>query len=221
LASALFAGSGTGGAGGVYRSSDEGSTWTGFGADQSILPAVNAVAPDPTDASKVYVGTDAGAYATSKKQDGTLKWVTNGALADRRVFALVVDPASASTLLAGTDAGLYQSVDAGLTWAAVSGLQATAIYVLLFDPESPSTVYAGTDSGVFRSLDRGSSWKATNPGLTDLAVDALSVASAAPPSLYAGTLGGSVFRFGVELTQRLPAVRVRRTVHPRETPPRP
>ena len=176
-------------------STDAGTTWTApFGFWLNTLPIVNAIAVDPISSSTFYIGTEAGAYKTILDKKGNLQWMTNGALEQRIVFALLLDPGAVSTLYAGTDNGLYKSVDGGLSWkSATNGLTAGSVYVLLVDPTSPSTFYAGTDSGVFRSTDGGSTWASFGRGLGPNAIDAL----APGPGfiLYAGTLGGSVYRY--------------------------
>lgn len=58
----------------VYRSTNSGATWTARpGTAPNVLPAVpaTAVAVDPTDSNRVYVGTDIGVYTTV---DGGLNW---------------------------------------------------------------------------------------------------------------------------------------------------
>jgi hypothetical protein len=74
-------------------------------------------------------------------------------------------------------------------------LTATAVFALLRDPTSPSTIYAGTNTGVFRSTDGGASWASFGQGLDAFGVDALAIRPGLDFALYAGTLGGSVWRF--------------------------
>ena len=59
------------------------------------------------------------------------------------------------------------------------------------DPAT-SAVYVGTFHGVFRSADQGKSWTAMRDGLLNQDVRAL-VIGGAPPRLWAGTAGGSVY----------------------------
>jgi photosystem II stability/assembly factor-like uncharacterized protein len=58
----------------VYRSADGGATWTARpGTGVNVLPAVpaTAVAVDPSDPNRVYVGTDIGVYTSL---DGGANW---------------------------------------------------------------------------------------------------------------------------------------------------
>jgi hypothetical protein len=156
----------------------------------------------------LIVGTDAGIYGSLLNQKGGFDWVTNGGLASRVVFALVLDPASATTVYAGADGGLFKSTDGAMTWTQVTnGMTATNVFALLFDPASPSTFYAGTDAGVFRSTDGGSSWTPINLGLTNLVIDALIPAPGPDGVLYAATNGGGVFFLTDELETRAPVVK--------------
>jgi hypothetical protein len=149
---------------------------------------------------------------------GGVGWVTNGALASRRVFAVVEDPTSASIIYAGTDNGLYKSTDGGTSFGTqvTNGLTATAIYVLLFDPASPSTFYAGTDAGIFKSTDGGASW--VNIGLTNLPIFSLSLGPGPSGAFYAGANGTGVYLLSTELEKRSTISRSRGHSPPRTVP---
>jgi hypothetical protein len=54
-------------------------------------------------------------------------------------------------------------------------------------------VQVGDGNGVYRSTDGGTTWKPLE-GLTNGDVAALAVSSGSSPILYAGTVGGGVFR---------------------------
>ncbi len=193
----------------AQKSIDAGTTFNQYGFSNASLPIFNAIAVDPTTSATVLVGTDAGVYGDQVRGGNGDEWVTNGALATRRVFALAFLPSSSSTLFAGTDAGLYKSTDGGVSWTPVAnGLTATGIYALLFDPASASTVHAGTDAGVFESMDNGSSWTPMKVGLTNPVVNAIGRAPGPDGALYAATNGAGVFVFSSEAASRAAVIKV-------------
>jgi photosystem II stability/assembly factor-like uncharacterized protein len=196
-------------AGVAAKSTDGGLTFNQYGFSSSSLPIFNAIAVDPTTASTVIVGTDAGVYGDQVRGGNGSEWGTNGALAARRVFALACVPSSSSTLLAGTDRGLFKSTDGGVSWTPVTnGLTATVIVSLLFDPAEASTVYAGTDAGVFVSTDNGASWITMNVGLPNLLVETVVRAPGPGGAQYAATNGAGVFVLSAELEKQAPVNKV-------------
>jgi subtilisin family serine protease/photosystem II stability/assembly factor-like uncharacterized protein len=181
---------------GVVVSRDGGHTWR-----KNNLPVlVTAIAADPHDPSRIWLGGPNGLY----RSDDQGQTVTR--LSTVPVSALAVDPHSSSHLVVG-GAGLYTTSDGGrhLTAAATSGYR-LSITALAFGAHG--AVYAGdggsTDAaglpvggrGVLVSRDGGSSYDNISAGLADLDVESL---AQSPDGhwLYAGTGGGSVYRYRV------------------------
>jgi len=137
--------------GGVWRSRDNGATWTPLTDDQPSL-AMGALAIDPTNPNIIYAGTgEAHLAGDSYYGAGLLKSSDGGS-----TWIQVSGPVSAR--------------DPKLP----SFLNAT-FHVLVIDPASPSTIYAVTAGGALASAsgfidgaplgDRGI-WKSTDGGLT-------------------------------------------------------
>ncbi|HKQ79053.1 MAG TPA: Ig-like domain-containing protein [Blastocatellia bacterium] len=176
---ALFAGTN---GGGVYRSSDDGQSWTavnnglsGQGLNVYALLSVGAT---------LYAGTDGGVYRSS---DGAQSWTAG------RVFICCVHTllSVGTNLYAGTyGGGVIRSSDGGQNWTVVNnGLSGYGLYVVAFHSVG-TNLYAGTyGGGVYRSSDGGESWTVVNNGLPNggLYVNALLSVGV---DLYAGTLGG-------------------------------
>lgn len=129
-------------AGGVFRSDDAGASWRslmdGFDVDPtdfaSASLACGAIAIDPDDVDRVYVGTGEGdthsifsnrivnalpAYrgiGPIRSDDGGKTWLTETCatgspdLAGDAFFALAVDPRDRENVVAATSLGLYQRV---------------------------------------------------------------------------------------------------------------
>lgn len=98
--------------GGVFKSIDGGGSWTNVG-----LPNIRifGLGIDPTTASVVYVGTDAGTFKTV---NGGATWapICDGLYLDCTSYAIVVDPRSPSTVYAAASVGVFESSNAGQDW---------------------------------------------------------------------------------------------------------
>jgi hypothetical protein len=95
---------------------------------------------------------------------------------------------SGSRIFAGSDgAGIFVTTNNGDNWSATSQTSGT-IYTMIL---SGSTIIAGGTSGIKTSTNNGVSWVEQNQGLASGNVSCLLSDGL---YLYAGTLGGSVFR---------------------------
>jgi photosystem II stability/assembly factor-like uncharacterized protein len=173
---------------------------------------VLAVAADPTDPKRLWVGYYAsGGFATSL--NGGQSWSTGAVgLDDNPIFDLLPVPADSSSLLepakssfllgenqggvlwAATRDGLLQSLDAGASWQPAPGnLPLLAAFALAVD--STGRLYVGLDgAGVYAQTQNGPGWEALATGgpLASAAVISLAV-SPDGQQLYAGTPGQGVF----------------------------
>lgn len=128
------------GGGGIFKSTDGGSTWSP--AKNGFLPSttIQALAVDTATTSTIFAGTNAGVFKTT---DAGANWQpsSNGLLSnDIRSLAI-----SASVIYAGTSGGIFKSTNGGANWnASRTGLTSQIISVLLIDG---ATVYAGTGGG--------------------------------------------------------------------------
>jgi photosystem II stability/assembly factor-like uncharacterized protein len=179
---------------GVLVSRDGGRTWR-----KNDLPElVTAIAADPTDPERIWLGGPSGLYIS----DDEGQTVTQ--LSSAPVSALAVDPRNPSHLVVG-GTSLSESHDGGrhLSAAITSGFR---LNVTAIEFGAHGTVYAadgaGSDSaglpvggrGVLASRDGGRSWQNVSAGLDNLDVESLAV-SPDGQWLYAGTTGGSVYRY--------------------------
>ncbi len=142
---------------------------------------------NPTNASIMYAAAVGG--GVWKTTDGGANWVpmTDLAIPNIAVTALVFDPSNYNKIYAGTGegffngdalrgAGIFVTLDAGSTWSRLASTDNTNFqYVMdiVVSPRNPQRVYAATRTGVFRSNDGGGSWTSvatgTN-GCSDLAL---------------------------------------------------
>jgi hypothetical protein len=193
---------------GIYRTEDDGATWTIIGARlaglrirELVAPRVPSTVPDEpillaaTD-SGVFRSTDAGANFTN---------VLPGV-----VTSLVGDPIDSTVVWAAIpQTGVFRSADAGATWTATSTIQdpfmastnrvELAITRVPYTTGSPLVVYAAIASGshayVYRTEDVGASWIFMGSPTTQEAVNFGAVAG-----LFPGQQSNTHFSLAVDPT---------------------
>jgi len=124
-------------AGGVFRSTDSGSTWESVGLATTGAQGL-FVGVSPQTANLVYAVTNGGGIF--KSVDGGTNWT-----AVRSGFGrLVFDPVSASTLyFVSSFEGILKTTNGGQTWTPVNkGLNAASATSVAIDPVFPSILYA-------------------------------------------------------------------------------
>lgn len=182
--------------GGVWRSGDQGNTWTPL-FDQQLALGIGepgGVAIDPNNTTTIYVGTS-GRVASNAEPDTILQ----------------------------NAAGLFKSTDGGASWIALgSGFPAANtgnaslfasqnqwINVIIVDPANSNVLYLGSTRGVFTSSDGGQNWTPAagiNGDARSLVLDL-----STPPGariLYAGVSGRGAFSStngGISFTRVLSA----------------
>ncbi|MDR3690762.1 MAG: hypothetical protein P4L46_15400 [Fimbriimonas sp.] len=183
--------------GGVWKSTDGGSTWTWLSANWPML-GVNCMVVDPKHGQTIYVGLGdyhgeiGGSYGIMKTTDGGNTWTEIAAqtMGPVGVDRILVDPTNDQILIAGTGdvasvqtshaGSLYRSTNGGITWTPLSvGGSACTWPALAASTPVGSTVrfYAvaggigpsGTgNSRVFKSDDHGATWQSlASPVTTD------------------------------------------------------
>jgi photosystem II stability/assembly factor-like uncharacterized protein len=177
--------------GGVWRSTDFGSTWTPLFDNQST-GSIGAIAVAPTDPNIIYVGAGAGIIrpdlATGdgfyKSTDAGKTWTHTQALRDSQMIAdIEVDPTNANRLFVAvlghpygpnTERGIFRSTNGGLTFEKVLYKdEYTSGNDVRIDPKDPNTVYAALwqqqqgfyENGAFSGTD-GGIFKSTDGGST-------------------------------------------------------
>jgi photosystem II stability/assembly factor-like uncharacterized protein len=191
--------------GGVYRSTNGGSTWTHF--ENLPISQFYTVEAHPKEPFKVYGGM----------QDNGVKRTTTGALNDWSNvtggdgFEVHVDPNSTQVIYSESQFGaLRRSINGGATFAgATSGLSGRLNWKtpLAFDPTPggtglTTTLYAGSNL-LFRSTNSAASWSAISGDLTDGnggvngvvfgSITAIAVAPSNRSTIYIGTDDGNVW----------------------------
>jgi hypothetical protein len=152
--------------GGVWKTTNGGSTWTPLTDDQPSL-SIGSIALDPSDPNTIYVGTGEeyglfqfGSYygaGVLKSTDGGTTWTQLGAslfgapfsscgiCGGAYVGSLAIHPTQSQILLAGvaqsnSGNGIYRSADGGVSWTPVLSMGIAGTEVL-FDPTNGNTAY--------------------------------------------------------------------------------
>ena len=176
--------------GGLYKSKDNGVSWTAMNTGLTNLN-IYSVAIDQTTPSTLYAGTNGGGLF--KSTDSGVNWAAiNAGLTNANIYAVAIDPTTPAILYTGTFGGVFKSMDGGANWLAINaGLTNTMIYSVAIDPNRPAILYAGTvGGGVFKSTDSGANWVAINTGLTNTIIYSVVIDPLTSSTLYAGTNAG-------------------------------
>jgi photosystem II stability/assembly factor-like uncharacterized protein len=146
-------------AGGVWKTSDAGRTWTPIFDNQSIA-SIGALAVAPSDPNVIYVGTgEADMRSDISFGDGVYKstdagktWTHVGLSDTQQIARVLVDPHDANVVLVAAlghgfgpnaERGVFRSTDGGKSWNKVLYKdENTGAVDLAFDPDDARTVYA-------------------------------------------------------------------------------
>ena len=176
--------------GGVWRSTDFGSTWTPL-FDQQTTGSIGAIAVAPSDPNIIYVGTGAGIIrpdlATGdgvfKSTDAGKTWQHLGLRDSEMIANIEVDPGNPNRLFVAAlghpygpnaERGIFRSVDGGVTFEKVLYVdEYTSGNDVRIDPSQPGTVYAALwqqqqgffENGAFGGTN-GGIFKSTDGGST-------------------------------------------------------
>ena len=176
---------------GMFRSTDNGNTWTEIRPREEIFDIVVNANDD------IFIGTRS---RVLRSTDNGSSWVSAGGGINRpEVLALGVN--SNNDLFAYVlGDGLVRSTDSGENWSGVLDGNVGVFSAFAFNSEGH--VFAGgcvrctPIPGAYRSTDNGENWTEINGGLASLNVATLAIGN--DDQIFAGTPEG-VFR-GVELT---------------------
>jgi photosystem II stability/assembly factor-like uncharacterized protein len=212
---------------GIYKSTDGAGHWTLLNAN---LSSVHAIAIDPVSHQTLYAGGFGGVFRST---DGGTSWSrisgSNGFVDSSGTAGIAVDPSSHTNVYVADEQGIWRTSDGGASWnnltAGLPDATLPSVSAVTIAAGTPSTIYVayvgvirGPGNGVYRSTNGGASWTAVEPGLDDSGVQALAISSGSTLILYAGSLGGGVFRSPPAAPPPPPAKRKIIPVHP--APPR-
>jgi photosystem II stability/assembly factor-like uncharacterized protein len=176
-ASLLWAGTAQGG---IWKSTNGGSTWTPISVDGLPTFGVSDITIAKSNANVIYVATgDVNAstpgelssfpgfsYGLIKSTDNGVTWkrtsLTYEPAQNNLISRVWVDPRNENIVIAATYSGIVKSTDGGETWSAVS--VSLAFRDLIGNPQTYDVLYASTFSfsgsaTIYRSTNAGDSWE--------------------------------------------------------------
>lgn len=207
------------GANRLYRSMDQGNTWTAISGDLSRsknhgdvpFATLTTLSESSLQFGLIWAGTDDGQVWVT--QTGGVDWRDVAAKLPKDRWVSRVEASSHALKRAYVSlngyrdddirAYVYRTDDLGKTFTDISkGLPDEAVNVIREDPVVEDILYVGTDRGVYVSLDRGDSWAALQGGLPNVPVHDL-VVHPRERELVAGTHGRSIWIVDVLPVQEL------------------
>lgn len=181
--------------GGIYRSEDNGATWTKTSFPDSMGAWVIAVNAN----DDVFAGTGYGLFrSTDAGQSWALLDVGFELDYGPSIEAIAIDDVDGDIFVAINGGGVYRSSDNGNSWQK-TGLASRSVVSLIIPSEMNELIFANNGlndpqfpEGIFYSRDNGQNWMLSNIGLKNTTVVALAADSSG--YVYAGTRSSGVFR---------------------------
>ena len=191
--------------GGVFRSMDNGNSWTAVNNGFSVLVLYALVI---NASGHIFAGTYDGVFRSTNNGDSWTEVIT-GLPNFLVVSSLAIN--SSGHIFAGVSGGVFRSTNNGDSWTAVNnGLADFDVNTLAIN--ASGHIFVGTAGtyvggvfqfgGVYRSTDDGNSWMPVNSGLPNDTRDVFTLAINSSGHIFAGNTrgtagayhGGGVFR---------------------------
>lgn len=193
----------------LYRSMDQGETWSAISGDLSRsnnrgdvpFATLTTLSESSLQFGLIWAGTDDGQVWVTDSSGVKWRDVADKLPNDRWVSRVeasshILNRAYISLNGYRDDdirAYVYRTDDLGKSFKDISkGLPDEAVNVIREDPLNENILYVGTDRGVYVSTDRGDSWAALQGGLPNVPVHDL-VVHPRERELVAGTHGRSIW----------------------------
>lgn len=186
--------------GGLFASSDAGASWAPVDIGFSERHFASAVAVDPGDSSRLYVGAGANLRGNFlESSDGGSTWThAEKGLSGYYAYTVAAHPGLPNAAYGFSGARFFGTSDSGESWTLLTSPGYT-VSSLLFDPTNSSILYGQYNGysdptfygGVYKSLDGGSSWEDASAGLTSAYGYGLAIGVSDPATLLASSGDGA------------------------------
>src|SRR6266576_2171186 len=146
--------------GGVFRSTNQGTTWTPIFDQVDAMMSIGDIAVAPSDANLIWVGTGESNNRQSsswgdgvyRSLDGGRTWKAAGLADTRHVARVVIHPSKPDTVYvaavghlwgSNSERGVFKTTDGGQTWKKILFVDDnTGATDLVMDPQNPETLFA-------------------------------------------------------------------------------
>jgi photosystem II stability/assembly factor-like uncharacterized protein len=174
--------------GGVFQSTDNGTTW--FPIDSGIPSYTYVYTVALNKGGDIFIGTNNGGVYRSTNHGRTWDSVNNGIATNALVRKISID--SKDNIFAGTNVGIFRSTDNGQSWQQITNQieNTTSMVNALLITSLDKIFVAIRGSGVFRSLDDGDNWTQNN----STEVDVSSMACDKTGNIFVGSTVNGLFR---------------------------
>ncbi len=179
----LFAGTAGNGPGGLYKSINNGQTWSELACldstqedCQKLNGGVISIAIYPKDPQILYVGIS-WTGEVLKTIDGGITWCRTNLLQNGFKDVLWIHPLNQNHVYAGVRSyGLFKTTDGGESWSK-ENLPDSVKFIksIVFEPRDFSTIYLGTEHGVFTKDLVENTWGTINTGLGNLHISNMTI----------------------------------------------
>jgi photosystem II stability/assembly factor-like uncharacterized protein len=146
----------------IYKSTDEGSTWsmlTAKGLPEDGRGRLGISVAPTTHGQRLYAVMNQGFY---RSDDAGATWTQSTKdprITGNEYFSRVFVDTKNPDILYVAQTSLYRSLDGGHTFAAYVGAPSgDDFHVLWIDPKNPSRLLLGVDQGAVLSVDAGKTW---------------------------------------------------------------
>jgi hypothetical protein len=185
-----------GGYAGVFKSIDQGSTWTKISGN-TISSNMNVLTIAPSDANYIYGSVGATLYVTT---NGGTTWSTYAIGAT--ISSICVHPTTPSKVYITTTAtsnNVRVSTNSGATFTTIStGLPAIAARSVAVDDNVEESIYVGMNSGVYYKDNVNPNWAIYGTGLPNVAINELEIHESSN-LLRIATYGRGVWEIGLNV----------------------
>jgi len=162
--------------GALFRTSDGGNTWTDISSsvNSERYHYFQAVAIDPTDNDKVYVGDGRNFYRSSRLgRDRNLTWTRTQS--PHSVYTISIDPVDPSRIYTSSYESVAVSSNYGTSWSLRRDCIKSSARHIEVSAADPSIVHVSTYAGLYRSSDSGSTWATAHNGILAASINAMAV----------------------------------------------
>jgi len=189
----------------IYRSTNNGGSWTAISGNVNGSSAVRELAISKSNPSIMFATSGTQVF---KSTNGGAAWtnVTSG-LPARTITSVYVHPTNSDVAFLtfsgfGTNK-VYKTTNGGTNWISIHGnlpdSPVNDIFIYTYDMQNPSTYFVATDVGVFLTKDDGSTWTELADGLPNTVIIHLDY-SPSNQMLRAGTHGRGVYEAFIDFT---------------------